>query len=102
MGTDSRDSKRPEWQPEDAGAKFACRVMDGVASGHDGISSYQKVAADAASGASAPVFTRPAYTADDYAEGVLAGNRAVLGRAITLMESNAPKHHIPVHSNLPV
>lgn len=68
MGTDSRDSKRPEWQPEDAGAEFACRVMDGVASGHDGISSYQKAAADAASGASAPVFTRPAYTADDYAE----------------------------------
>lgn len=92
MGTDSRDSKRPEWQPEGAGTEFACRVMDGVASGHDGISSYQKAAADAASGASAPVFTRPAYTADDYAEGVLAGNRAVLGRAITLMESNAPKH----------
>ena len=29
----------------------------------------------------------------DYVSGVLAGDRAVLGRAISLVESNAPRHH---------
>ncbi len=29
---------------------------------------------------------------DDYVEGVLAGDRAILGRAITLVESNRPRH----------
>ncbi|MFH1463777.1 MAG: methylmalonyl Co-A mutase-associated GTPase MeaB [Pseudomonadota bacterium] len=29
---------------------------------------------------------------DDYVEGVLAGDRAVLGQAITLVESNSPRH----------
>ncbi len=29
---------------------------------------------------------------DDYVEGVLAGDRAILGRAITLVESNSPRH----------
>ena len=30
---------------------------------------------------------------DDYVKGVLAGDRAILGRAISLVESNAPAHH---------
>ena len=36
--------------------------------------------------------TRRALSAEDYAQGVLAGNRAVLGRAISLIESSASKH----------
>jgi LAO/AO transport system kinase len=36
--------------------------------------------------------TRAALSVDDYVEGVLAGNRATLARAITLIESNAPLH----------
>ena len=35
---------------------------------------------------------RTDLTAEDYAEGVLSGDRAMLGRAITLIESNNPKH----------
>lgn len=35
---------------------------------------------------------RPPQTADEYVEGVLAGDRAALGRAITLVESRAERH----------
>jgi len=31
---------------------------------------------------------------DDYVDGVLAGDRAILGRAITLVESNSPRHQV--------
>lgn len=35
---------------------------------------------------------RRSLTVDDYVEGVLASDRVVLGRTITLMESSSPKH----------
>ncbi|MCA9925827.1 MAG: methylmalonyl Co-A mutase-associated GTPase MeaB [Anaerolineales bacterium] len=35
---------------------------------------------------------RPQLTAADYAQGVLAGDRSILARTITLIESNAPRH----------
>lgn len=35
---------------------------------------------------------KPAPTADDFAAGILAGNRAMLARAITIIESFAPRH----------
>ena len=35
---------------------------------------------------------RTALTAKDYAQGILAGDRVMLSRAITVIESNAPKH----------
>ena len=37
-------------------------------------------------------FVRKQYTVDDYVEGVLRGDRMMLAKAITLIESNAPKH----------
>lgn len=37
---------------------------------------------------------RRKLTVDDYVEGVLAGNRTILARTITLIESNASKHRI--------
>ncbi len=47
-----------------------------------------------------PEFTRGAirrkrreYTVDEYVEGITGGDRTVLGRAITLVESNLPRHH---------
>lgn len=36
--------------------------------------------------------TRQQWSVDDYAEGVLAGNRTALGRTITLIESRNPQH----------
>jgi len=39
-----------------------------------------------------PARRRRGLTVDDYVKGVLSGDRGVLGRAITLVESNAPAH----------
>lgn len=80
--------KLPEWAPEEGGKGFACRVMDGVAAGHDGISSYRGTGNGRAVGR----YRRTQLTPDQYAEGVLKADRAVLGRAITLVESNAVAH----------
>jgi LAO/AO transport system kinase len=73
------DKHRPEWTPENAGPEFASHVMPGVKGG--GNSSSQN----------AP--RRQALTIDEYARGVLDGNRSILARAITLIESDSPKHH---------
>ena len=76
---------RPEWTPEGAGAEFACRVMDGVTDAHDGMAFEPEPSP-------APVPKRRKLALQDYVEGVLKGDRAVLSRAITLVESNAPAH----------
>ncbi|MGD9948652.1 MAG: methylmalonyl Co-A mutase-associated GTPase MeaB [Desulfobulbus sp.] len=84
------NTKMPEWAPEGNCEGFACRVMDGVEAGHDGISTYsgtEKTAKPAVR------HRRPQLTAQEFAEGVRRGDRAILGRAITLVESNAT-HHI--------
>jgi len=43
-------------------------------------------------GRTAPAHMRRRLSVDDHVEGVLAGDRAILGRTITLVESNAPEH----------
>ena len=77
MGTED-NTYRPEWQPKDAGSEFACFVAKGV------------TAATAPAAAAAPV--RRNLSVDDYVKGILSGDRVSLSRAITLIESNAPKH----------
>ncbi|GHV35784.1 ATPase/protein kinase [Synergistales bacterium] len=78
--------KKPEWTPCEAGAEFASHVMDGVSDAHDGMSSAP----------SAPLVLaspkRRQLSLDDYVSGVLAGDRTILSRAITLAESNSPSH----------
>ncbi len=83
-------TKMPEWAPEGNCEGFACRVMDGVEAGHDGISTYSGTDKG---GKPAVRHRRPQLTPQEYAEGVMRGDRAILGRAITLVESNAV-HHI--------
>ncbi len=70
---------RPDWQPKNAGGEYACFVAKGVDD-------------PGAPGAAASRPARRSLTADDYAAGILAGDRVILSRAITLIESNAPKH----------
>lgn len=83
------DTYKPSWVPEENDNKFACRVMRGVEGGHDGMSEKQ----GAAKPVSAPAYVRrKKMTVDDYVEGVVSGNRMVLSRAITLVESNAAAH----------
>lgn len=71
-------STRPEWTPEQAGSEFASFVSPGVAM------------AASSQGESAP-FAKPPGP-QELAEGLLSGNRSMLARAITLVESNAPRH----------
>ncbi len=75
------ETYRPEWTPEDADSRFACRVMTGVSDAKDG-------AGPGRVSASGP----KALSVDDYVDGVLRGDRMILSRAITMIESNAPKH----------
>lgn len=76
--SDQPDDRRPEWTPPDAGQGFASHVRPGVQS-----------RAPESKGVRG---SRRHLAVEDYVEGVLAGDRATLARAITLIESNAPAH----------
>lgn len=76
---------RPEWAPKDAGEAFACRVMNGVAGGHDGMSG-------GTGGVPSVAIRRRKLSIDNYVKGIVAGERSVLSQGITLVESNAPAH----------
>ncbi len=68
----------PAWVPPGAGKAFACREMPGVA------------APSPAPAVPTVVVARPAPA--ELAERLVAGDRSALARAITLVESNAPRH----------
>ncbi len=71
---------RPDWVPDTGGAGFATWVVEGVRTA--GASRIPVV----------PPPRRPRLLVKNYVEGVLAGNGMILGRAITLAESNAAPH----------
>ena len=74
--------ERPDWVPAEAGAGFATRVVQGVKPENSGATPKP----------AAPLPRRARLSVDEYAAGVLARDPMVLGRAITLIESNAPAH----------
>jgi len=80
---------RPEWVPQQAGESegFTTNVMSGIKSRHDGMPG-----AHSETVLHRPAIRRPELSIDEYVDGVLSGNRAVLARAITLVESNADRH----------
>ncbi len=79
------NSKRPEWVPENADRHvFTTSVMSGVDIKKDGEND--------ASISFAPRPKRRTLTLEDYKKGVLEGNKTILARAITLIESNAEAH----------
>ncbi|MEM8531370.1 MAG: methylmalonyl Co-A mutase-associated GTPase MeaB [Chloroflexota bacterium] len=80
-------SNRPEWVPAEGGDAFTTHVTPGVAGGHDGMSTAPR---QAAGGAPRP--QRRRLTTDEHVQGVLEGNRTILARTITLVESNAQAH----------
>ena len=82
------DTYKPSWVPEEENDKFACRVMYGVTGGHEGTPGVTVDKKDKV----APAIKRRKLDVDDYVEGVLKCNRAILSRAITLVESNAAAH----------
>lgn len=79
--------KDPEWIPmkREGNHTYASQVMEGVEGGHDGMPGVSR----------SPRLNRPKrsqLSLDDYVQGVREGNKAILARAITLVESNAPHH----------
>jgi LAO/AO transport system kinase len=80
---------RPEWVPEQAGEAqgFTTNVMAGIESRHDGMPGHTlETVVYPATG------KQRRLTVDEYVDGVLSGERSVLARAITLVESNAERH----------
>ena len=80
---------RPDWVPEGsaAGPAFSTWVMQGVRP-------------SGASAVAPPVRRRAALSTVDYVRGVLAHDTSIIGRAITLVESNAPAHQRPAQEVL--
>jgi LAO/AO transport system kinase len=74
----SGQDRKPEWVPPGAGREFATSLRKGGSSPHEGGST-----------GSSPV-QRRILSRDEYVRGVRGGDRTVLARAITLVESNAP------------
>lgn len=72
----------------------ALRVVKGTTGGHDGLPGSERTRGAA---------SRPAPTllqTADYVDGVLARDRTIIGRAITLIESNAEAHFGPAQDLL--
>lgn len=77
----------PDWVPDNAGTEFTTSVMPGVVGGHDGMSGNKINHSRIAEGKQ-----KASLSVDDMYSGIIAGNRSILARAITLIESNSPKH----------
>lgn len=69
----------PDWTPENGGDAFAIKVRKGI-EGFSDVKKYQGK-------------KRPQLTIDDYVDGVLNGNKTILARTITLIESNSQEHY---------
>lgn len=84
------DTYRPDWVPKYAKEEdtFASRVMKGVNEMHDGLMTSTKHLAPSV----LPVKRRKKLTVSDYVRGIEQGNRVILSRAITLVESNNTDH----------
>jgi len=74
------DDELPDWAPKGSDPAFAVRVRKGV-----DVSAHVPVASRKAK-------ARKSLTADEYVNGVRSGDRTVLARAITLIESHAEQH----------
>lgn len=80
------ETRPPEWAQGSAEEGFASRVMHGVKTRHDGMPGPN----DNPEPVLAP--RAPQLDIATYVEGVCKGERNILARAITLVESNNPKH----------
>ena len=80
---------KPSWVPEEKDEKFACSVMGGIEGIKD--TTVGNINPAIQSGRLKPK-RRMVLTEDEYVEGVANGDRMTLSRAITLIESNSPRH----------
>ncbi len=86
----SEKSNRPEWVPEDHDAEhvFTTNVMPGVSGGHDGMPGQAVANTELRSRRK----KRRELSIDEYVAGVCRGERMILSRAITLIESTSDAH----------
>lgn len=78
---------RPSWVPVEKDPNFACSVMSGIDSSVNSVSEEKYTP-------QVPIIKfakRKRFTPEEIVEGVAAGDRVMLSRAITLIESNSPK-----------
>lgn len=87
--TEKYSTERPSWVPEDANEKFTTTVMGGIEGIRD--TTVGNINPAIVSGGLKPS-KRLIMTEDDYVEGVMRGDRMILSRAITLIESNSARH----------
>ncbi|MDD4223574.1 MAG: methylmalonyl Co-A mutase-associated GTPase MeaB [Candidatus Cloacimonetes bacterium] len=72
--------RKPEWAPAGSGKEFASRVMEAKSAGSN------------VSEAKPKALSRGLPSVEVLADGVLKGDRTLLAKAITLIESNSPQH----------
>lgn len=87
LETMKQERIRPEWQPSDADDTYACNILRGVEGGHDGMPGQSTTRIS-----TRPRPRRAELTVAEAVAGIRAGEVAVLARAISLVESNAPRH----------
>ncbi|HQO46859.1 MAG TPA: methylmalonyl Co-A mutase-associated GTPase MeaB, partial [Candidatus Cloacimonas sp.] len=72
--------RKPEWTPENSGKEFAGKIVTGTKN---------------LKTKTVPALKEKNYSPKTLAKGVREGNRTLLAKAITLIESNAEKHFLP-------
>ena len=75
---------RPSWVPQEDSEGFASCIMTGIDSKEQNGGRHTQQPAQ--------VNRRKEISVDEYVDGILACDRMILARAITLIESNAPQH----------
>lgn len=84
---DNDDDLRPSWVPKEKNPEFACTVMRGIDSAVNSVTSAKYYPKENLR----RIPLRKKMSVEEYVEGVKKGDRMVLAKAITLIESNAPK-----------
>ncbi|BEU87926.1 methylmalonyl Co-A mutase-associated GTPase MeaB [Selenomonas sp. TAMA-11512] len=80
---------RPDWVPQNAGEAFTTSVMSGIEGVQDTtVGNINPAILNGTKKSKGKMI----LSVDDYVKGVAAGDRMVLSRAITLIESNSPRH----------
>lgn len=84
---DKDDDLRPSWVPKEKNPEFACTVMRGIDSAVNSVTSAKYYPKENLR----RIPLRKKMSVEEYVEGVKKGDRMILAKAITLIESNAPK-----------
>lgn len=84
---DKDDDLRPSWVPKEKNPEFACSVMRGIDSAVNSVTSAKYYPKENLR----RVLLRKKMSVEEYVEGVKKGDRMILAKAITLIESNAPR-----------